>query len=247
LRFSEQVAIVTAAAGAGIGQATARALAAEGASVVVSDQHARRTAEVAAAIAAERHVPTLGVVCDVTNRAQIDEMVKMTLDRFGRIDMLVNNAGFDLFQPLAEMDAATIDRVVSICLMGTIFATKAVLPAMMKQKRGRIVNLSSISAYTPDAGDSAAYCAAKAGVAAFTRTFAREVGQYGIRVNAVAPGVTPNPFFEKQMPPEIMAEMARKMPLGLIKPENIAKAILFLLSEDSASTSGATLNVTGGW
>lgn len=247
MRFSEQVAIVTAAAGAGIGQATARALAAEGASVVVSDQHARRTAEVAAAIAAERHVPTLGVVCDVTNRAQIDEMVKMTLDRFGRIDMLVNNAGFDLFQPLAEMDAATIDRVVSICLMGTIFATKAVLPAMMKQKRGRIVNLSSISAYTPDAGDSAAYCAAKAGVAAFTRTFAREVGQYGIRVNAVAPGVTPNPFFEKQMPPEIMAEMARKMPLGLIKPENIAKAILFLLSEDSASTSGATLNVTGGW
>ena len=247
MRFSEQVAIVTAAAGAGIGQATARALAAEGASVVVSDQHARRTAEVAAAIAAERHVPTLGVVCDVTNRAQIDEMVKMTLDRFGRIDMLVNNAGFDLFQPLAEMDAATIDRVVSICLMGTIFATKAVLPAMMKQKRGRIVNLSSISAYTPDAGDSAAYCAAKAGVAAFTRTFAREVGQYGIRVNAVAPGVTPNPFFEKQMPPEIMAEMARKMPLGPIKPENIARAILFLLSEDSASTSGATLNVTGGW
>jgi len=247
LKFADQVAIITAAAGAGIGQATARALAGDGASVVISDQHARRTAEVAAAIAAEYNVPTLGIVCDVTDRVQIDDMIKKTLDRFGRIDMLVNNAGFDLFQPLEKMDAATIDRVINICLTGTIHATKAVLPAMIRQKGGRIVNLSSISAYSPDAGDSAAYCAAKAGVSAFTRTVAREVGQYGIRVNAVAPGVTPNPFFEKQMPPEIMAEMARKMPLGLIKPEAIARAILFLLSEDSASTSGATLNVTGGW
>ncbi len=247
MRFTDRVAIVTAAAGAGIGQATARALAAEGAMVVVSDQHPRRTGEVAAAIAAEHHVPTLAAVCDVTNRAQIDAMVKQTLERFGRIDMLVNNAGFDLFQPLEQMDTATIDRIINICLTGTIYVTRAVLPAMIERKSGCIVNLSSISAYSPDAGDSAAYCAAKAGVSAFTRTLAREVGRHGIRVNAVAPGVTPNPFFEKQMPPETMAEMARKMPLGLIKPESIASAILFLLSDGSDATSGATLNVTGGW
>ncbi len=247
MRFISQVAIVTAAAGAGIGQATVRALAMEGATVVISDQHQKRTGEVEESIRNTYHVPTLPVICDVTNKLQVEEMVARTINNFGRIDILVNNAGFDVFKPLHQMTLDEIDRVIDINLMGMIYVTKAVLPWMIKRKSGKIVNLSSIAAYSPDSGDSASYAAAKAAVQAFTRTMAREVGQYGIRVNAVAPSVTLNPFLEKQMPEQSIAEITRKMPLGLLTPENQAKAILYLLSDEATMISGATLNVTAGY
>jgi 3-oxoacyl-[acyl-carrier protein] reductase len=246
-RFSGQVAIVTAAAGAGIGHATARALAQEGAAVVVSDQHPRRTVEAAEAIHSVYRVPTLAAICDVTDNKQVLDTVHRTIDTFGQIDILVNNAGFDVFRPLEDMDVESARRIVDINLMGTVYATKAVLPWMIKRKTGKIVNLSSIAAYSPDAGDSAAYCASKAAIQAFTRTMAREVGRHGIRVNAIAPSVTLNPFFEKQMPAEYMAAITGRMPLGPIKPEDQAKAILYLLSDDAALISGATLNVTAGY
>jgi len=246
-RFTDQVAIVTAAAGAGIGQATARALAGEGAKVVVTDQHPTRTSEVADHISREYKVQTLGIVCDVIRKQQIFDMVRLVADTFGRIDILVNNAGFDVFRPLEEIDEESLERIVDINLTSVILVTKAVLPFMIRQRGGRIVNLSSIAAYSPDSGDSAAYAASKAGVQAFTRTLAREVGQYGIRVNAVAPSVTLNPFLERQMPAESIAEISSKMPLGRIRPEEQAKAILFLLSDDAAMVSGATLNVTAGY
>jgi 3-oxoacyl-[acyl-carrier protein] reductase len=246
-KFSNQVAIVTAAAGAGIGQATARALASEGAKVVVTDQHPKRTSEVADDISRTYGVQTLGIVCDVVLKQQVFDMVRRVADTFGRIDILVNNAGFDVFKRLEELDEESIERIVDINLTSTILITKAVLPIMIRQRRGKIVNLSSIAAYSPDSGDSAAYAASKAGVQAFTRTLAREVGQYGIRVNAVAPSVTLNPFLEKQMPAESIAEISGKMPLGRIRPEEQAKAILFLLSDDAAMVSGATLNVTAGY
>jgi 3-oxoacyl-[acyl-carrier protein] reductase len=247
MRFANQIALVTAAAGAGIGQATARALASEGATVVVSDQHARRAAEVAATIESLYRVRTLAVACDVTQKAQVGDMIRRVIETFGRIDILVNNAGFDVFKPLEEMEAETVERVVDINLTATILVTRAVLPAMIRQGGGKIVNLSSIAAYSPDSGDSAAYAAAKAGVQAFTRTLAREVGRYRIRVNAVAPAVTLNPFLAKQMPAAAIAEISGKMPLGAITPEDQAKAILFLLSDESSVISGATLNVTAGY
>ena len=247
MKFTNQVAIITAAAGAGIGQATARALAAEGATVIISDKHEKRINEVAENIHRIYHVPTLPVTCDVTDIQQIEEMVRRTVDSYGRIDILVNNAGFDVFKPLLEMDIDNVDRVININLMGMIYCTKAVLPWMIQRKSGRIVNLSSIAAYSPDSGDSATYAAAKAAVQAFTRSLAREVGQYGIRVNAIAPSVTINPFLEKQMPAHSISEITGKMPLGLLKPEDQAKAILFLLSDDAALISGATLNVTAGY
>jgi 3-oxoacyl-[acyl-carrier protein] reductase len=247
MRFTNQVAIVTAAAGAGIGQATARALAAEGASVVVTDQHPTRTTEVANSISMTYKVPILPVICDVTNGKQIESLINTTIGKFGQIDILVNNAGYDVFKTLEEMELESIQRIISINLMATIFITKAVLPWMKKRHTGKIVNLSSVAAYSPDSGDSTAYCASKAGIQAFTRTLAREVGKYNIRVNAIAPSITLNPFIEKQMPPESIAELMRKMPLGGIKPEEQAKAILFLLSEDAALISGATLNVTAGY
>ena len=247
MKFSKQVAIITAAAGAGIGQATARALAAEGATVVVSDQHARRATEVAESIHSRYGVPTLALACDVTDRNQIAEMVYRTEEAFGQIDILVNNAGFDVFKPLEKMDVESIEKVVDINLTATLLVTRSVLPFMIRQRSGKIVNLSSIAAYSPDSGDSAAYAASKAAVQAFTRTLAREVGKYNIRVNAVAPSVTLNPFLEKQMPAESIAEITGKMPLGNVTPEDQAKAILFLLSDEAAMVSGATLNVTAGY
>ncbi len=247
MRFANQVALVTAAAGAGIGQATARALANEGASVVVADRHPGRTAEVAEAIGRLYGVPTLGVVCDVAQKTQIWEMTRKVIDAFGRIDILVNNAGFDVFLPLEQMDVESLESVVDINLMATMLVTRSVIPFMIRQNGGKIVNLSSIAAYSPDSGDSAAYAAAKAGIQAFTRTLAREVGKYKIRVNAVAPSVTLNPFLARQMPADAIAEISGKMPLGPITPEEQAKAILFLLSEDASPISGATLNVTSGY
>jgi 3-oxoacyl-[acyl-carrier protein] reductase len=247
MRFINQVAIVTAAAGAGIGQATARALASEGATVVVSDQHQRRADEISESLREACHVPTLAITCDVTDKQQIGDMVRRTIDSFGQIDILVNNAGFDVFKSLRQMTPEEIDRVININLMGTIYVTKAVLPWMIKQKSGKIVNLSSIAAYSPDSGDSASYAAAKAGIQMFTRSLAREIGQYGIRVNAIAPSVTPNHFLMKQMPEQSIREITMKMPLGVLKPEDQAKAILYLLSDEAEMISGATLNVTAGY
>ncbi len=247
MRFTGQVAIVTAAAGAGIGQATARALAREGTNVVVTDQHAKRTLEVAEDIERIYHVRTLGAVCDVLRKDHISAMVQKAAETFGQIDMLVNNAGFDVFKPLEEMDEDSVERIVDINLTAAILVTRAVLPFMISRRSGRIVNLSSIAANSPDSGDSAAYAASKAGVQAFTRTLAREVGRHGIRVNAVAPSVTLNPFLAKQMPAHSILEISSKMPLGEISPEEQAKAILFLLSDDAAMISGATLNVTAGY
>jgi 3-oxoacyl-[acyl-carrier protein] reductase len=247
MKFANRVAIITAAAGAGIGQATARALAAEGTSVVISDQHPRRPIEVAQAIHEQYGVPALPVVCDVTQQFQINEMIRKTMEAFGRIDFLVNNAGFDVFKPLGEMDEELIARVIDINLMATILVSKSVIPQMIKQRSGSIVNLSSIAAHSPDSGDSAIYAATKAGIEAFTRTLAREVGVHRIRVNCVAPSVTLNPFLVKQMPAEAIAEITRKMPLGDISPDDQARAILFLLSDDAAMISGATLNVTAGY
>jgi 3-oxoacyl-[acyl-carrier protein] reductase len=247
MKFANRVAIITAAAGAGIGQATARALAAEGASVVISDQHPRRPFEVAQAIHEQYGVRALPVVCDVTQQPQINEMTRKTVEAFGRIDFLVNNAGFDVFKPLGDMDEELIARVIDINLMATILVSKSVIPQMIKQRGGSIVNLSSIAAHSPDSGDSAIYAATKAGIEAFTRSLAREVGGHRIRVNCVAPSVTLNPFLVKQMPAEAIAEITRKMPLGDISPDDQARAILFLLSDDAAMISGATLNVTAGY
>jgi 3-oxoacyl-[acyl-carrier protein] reductase len=247
MRFANKVAIVTASAGAGIGQATARALAAEGASLVISDQHPRRPSEVARAIHEQYRVPALPVVCDVTQQSQINDMTRKAMEAYGRIDILVNNAGFDVFKTLDEMDVASIAKVVDINLMATILVSKSVMPHMMRQRSGSIVNLSSIAAHSPDSGDSSIYAASKAGIEAFTRTLAREVGQYRIRVNCVAPSVTLNPFLVKQMPAESVAEITKRMPLGDISPDDQAKAILFLLSDDAAMISGATLNVTAGY
>ncbi len=241
-----KVAIVTASAGAGIGSATVRLLAGEGADVVVSDAHPQRINTVAGEIEKETGREALAVRCDVRNKDEVEDLVAQTLDKFGRIDILVNNAGISKLAPVHEMDDETWDLVININLRGTFYCCRAVLPAMLAQKSGAIVNLSSMMGWLGGASESH-YCAAKAGIVGFTKSLAQEVAGQGIRVNAIAPGLIYNEFLGRIFPQEELDKMRNATPLGRAgEPEDIAKAVLYLVSEQSSFVVGETLSVSGG-
>ena len=247
MKLSGKVAIVTAAAGAGIGQATARILAENGASVVVSDAHPNRPFTMADSIKEALGVSTLGVQCDVTDRAQVDDMVRKTLTSFGRIDILVNNAGTNRVSRVVDMTDEDWDLVIDVNLKGTFYGTRAVLPTMIKQGSGRIINLSSVAGWMGAADDGAPYCTAKAGMQAFTKVVAHEVAEHNITANAIAPGLIPNEFLGRLYPKEFFEEMKQKTPVKRDgKPTDIANAILFLVSDEASFITGETLCVSGG-
>ena len=247
MRVKDRVAIVTAAAGAGIGQAIARTLAREGAHVVVTDAHPRRSIEVAEDIRKTTGQEALGLQVDVTNRQQIDDAVKQTLAKFGRVDILVNNAGINKLAPVWEMDDETWDLVLNINLKGTFMCTRAVLPAMIKQRSGRIVSISSVAGLAPESEGGSHYSAAKAGMLGFTRGVANEVAKYNILVNAVAPGFVPNPFLARIYPAEALRKLEESVPLKRAQtPQDIANATLWLVSDENESVTGQCLCVSGG-
>jgi 3-oxoacyl-[acyl-carrier protein] reductase len=246
MRLQDQVAIITGAAGAGIGQATARRFAQEGAHIVISDTHPRRTDEVAQQIAGEFGVKTLGVICDVQSREQVDNLVQRTLDAFGRVDILVNNAGRNILAPVAEMTDEQWDVVLNVCLRGTFYCSRAVLKPMLEQRRGNIVSLSSVAGLRPSE-KQAHYSAAKAGIIGFTRTLALEVASHNIRVNAIAPGLIYNDFLRRIYPDDFFDKASRSIPLGRMgQPIDIANAILYLVSEEGSYMTGQVLSVNGG-
>lgn len=246
MRLQDQVAVITGAAGAGIGKATARRFAQEGAHIVISDTHPRRTDEVAREIAEEFGVRTLGVICDVQSREQVDSLVQQTLDAFGRVDILVNNAGRNILAPVAEMTDEQWDVVLNVCLRGTFYCSRAVLKPMMEQQRGNIVSLSSVAGLRPS-DQQAHYSAAKAGIIGFTRTLAVEVASYNIRVNAIAPGLIYNDFLRRIYPDDFFDNASRTIPLGRMgQPIDIANAILYLVSEEGSYMTGQVLSVNGG-
>jgi len=248
MRFAGKVAIVTAAAGAGIGQATVRAFAAEGADVVVADHHVGRTASVAADIQSSLGAKALGIPCDVSDRQQVESMIKKTLEEFGRIDILVNNVGIDSFEPVLDMKDETWELIINVNLRGTFYCCRAVLPTMIGQRSGRIINLASVAGLMHTAPDSAAYSAAKAGVMGFTRVLAREVAEHNITVNSIAPGFILNPYIARISPPEFLEDFRKRVPLGRLgEPQDIANAILFLASDDACYITGQTICVSGGW
>jgi len=182
-----QAAIVTAGAGAGIGQAVARIFLEEGAQVLVTDAHPRRVQEVAEALSKDfgREVPAMEV--DVRNVDQVRAMVDAALDRFGRIDVLFNNAGINKLSPVWEMDDETWRLVIDVNLTGTFNCTRAVLPHMIRRRSGKIINLSGGGAVGPFPRFSA-YATSKAAVVRFTETVAEEVRAHNVQVNAIAPG-----------------------------------------------------------
>ncbi len=242
-----KVALVTASAGAGIGNAVARLFAQEGAQVVVSDAHARRTQEAAEALSKEigREIP--GYELDVSNEEMAGAVVKDVQQRYGRIDILFNNAGINKLVPIWEMPAETWDFVMGITLRGQFLMTRAVLPKMIENKFGRIVNVASVAGYSGSTGGEAHYSAAKAGVMGFTRAVAAETAKHGVRVNAIAPGLIYNPFLERIYPPEFFERARASAPMGRVgEPPDIAKVALFLVSELSDYVTGEVLTVAGG-
>ena len=246
--FTGKVVIVTAAAGAGIGQAIAKSFGQEGAHVIVSDAHAKRPFQVAEEITRKYGVKAIGRQCDVRNKEEVAEMVKAAVQEWGKIDILVNNAGIDRPAPVWEMDDETWNLVIDVNLKGTFNCCRAVLPVMIKQRQGKIVNLSSVVAWMGGKDEGAAYVAAKAGIQGFTRALATQVGKYHINVNAVAPGLIYNPFLGKVRPPEYFEEVKKQTVLGRMgAPEDVAGAVLFLCSEKAGFITGACLCVSGGW
>ncbi len=241
-RFEGKVAIITGA-GTGIGAATARRLFEEGASVVLAGRRREKLEEVAATLEPARVLvhPT-----DVAVRAEVDSLVAATVARFGRLDVLINNAGAGSFGPF---DAATDEewrRIMAINLDGVFFGCQTALPHLL-ESRGNIVNVSSVSGLGGDWG-LASYNAAKGAVTNLTRALAMEYGARGVRVNAVSPSLT---LTEMTRPLEgneaAMGRFAERMPIGRpAQPEEIAPAIAFLASDDAVFVTGVNLPVDGG-
>ncbi|MDY6834269.1 MAG: SDR family oxidoreductase [Chloroflexota bacterium] len=241
-----RVGIVTASAGAGIGQATARALAQRGASIVVTDVHEKRTEDVAGALRAEGF-KAIGVPADVRNWEQVQNVINKTISEFGRIDILVNNAAREILAPIVDTTEENWDLVIDVCLKGTFLCTKSVLPTMIKQRSGSIVNISSVDGYIGSNVGECAYCSAKAGIMAFTRVTAAENAMNNIRANCIAPGVVPNAFLEKIYPKEALQAMQSMSVLGRgAKPEEIANIVAFLVSDDASYVTGEVINASAG-
>ena len=240
-----KVVIVTGAASPrGIGKATARALAAQGAQVVIVDLQLD-AAQAAAAELGEGH---LGLRCDVTDKASCDAAVQATMLRYGRIDGLVNNAG--ITQPVRTLDisAANFDAVLDVNLRGTLYMSQAVLPQMKEQKRGSIVCMSSVSAQRGGGiFGGPHYSAAKAGVLGLAKAMAREFGGDHIRVNSVTPGLIQTDITGDKLTAEMRADIIRGIPLGRLgDAADVANACLFLVSDLSSYLTGVTLDVNGG-
>jgi len=242
-----RVAIVTAAAGAGIGQAVARRFAEEGAQVLLTDAHARRVQEVAEAMSKDFGREFAALEVDVTNVGQVQAMVETALNRYGQIDILMNNAGINRLEPVWQMSDETWNLVIGVNLTGTFHCTRAVLPHMIERKQGTIISMASMVGWVGSDEGEAHYCAAKAGVMAFTRAVAAEVGRHGIRINAIAPGLIYNPFLDRIYPPEFFKRMAERTPLGRVgEPPDIANLATFLASDQSSYITGEVFCISGG-
>ncbi len=237
------MALVTGGA-QGIGRAVALLLAQKGATIVISDiniQKAEETAQEIRSLGRE----AMAVQVDVANFQEVEKMVEGIVEKFSRIDILINNAGITRDKLILRMSEEDWDAVIRINLKGTFNCTKAALKYMSKQRSGKIVNISSVVGMMGNAGQ-ANYSASKAGVIGFTKTIAREFAQRGINVNAIAPGYIQTPMTDV-LPEKVKEELKRLIPMERLgQPEDVAQAVLFLVSEASSYITGQVLNVNGG-
>lgn len=245
-RFADQVAIVTGGA-SGIGRATALRLAQEGAAVVIADLNARGAADVADAIS-ERGGRALAQEVDVTDAPGVKGMTERANQVFGRVDILVSNAGWDRAGPFADTNEDLWDRVIAINFRGHLATCHAVLPYMKEQGGGRIVTVASDAGRVGSSGE-VVYSGAKGAVIAFTKGLAREVARHGINVNCVAPGLVDTPLLAgiAEGNEKLIEAIIRSIPLRRTGvPDEIAAAICFFASVDAAYITGQTLSVNGG-
>jgi 3-oxoacyl-[acyl-carrier protein] reductase len=239
-----RVAIVTGGA-RGIGRAIAEKLAALGASVVLADMLVELAEKTAEEIAQKSNRKAFATKVNVTDSKSVSEMVEKALSEFGKVDILVNNAGITRDNLIFHINETDWDAVLAVNLKGAFNCSKAVLRPMMKQRYGRIVNISSVSGQAGQAGQTN-YSASKAGLIGFTKALAREVASRQITVNAVAPGFIPSSI-TNEMPDEWKNSMINATPIGRMgKPEEIASAVAFLASEEAAFITGHVLAVDGG-
>ena len=239
-----RVALVTGAGG-GIGQATARSLAGEGVAVVAADIRADLAA-LTARIVCDMGGEALALPLDVTDEASVRNAIVAAEGWRGSIDIVVNAAGIYRVGPFAEVTLASWDLVHDINLRGTFAVCQAVLPGMVSRHRGSIVNLASISGRTKATLAAPSYVASKAGVIGLTMSLAMQTAAHGVRVNAVAPGPTETEMI-LGLPPAMQDQVLRTIPIGrFATTDEVASAIVFLVSDRSGSTTGETLNINGG-
>lgn len=242
-RLDKKVSIITGAA-QGIGLATALKFAREGAIVVATDMNEEG---VAAAVAQCQSLGgrAIGYTLNVTQRDAIDTVVAKVLVDFGRIDVLVNNAGITQDARLQKMTAEQFDRVIDVNLRAVFHCSQAVVNTMVAQGSGVILNASSVTGLYGNFGQTN-YAASKFGVIGFTKTWSRELGPKGIRVNAVAPGFIQTPMVDA-MPEKVLADMQKRIHLGRMgRPEEVANVYAFLASDEASYINGEVIEVSGG-
>jgi len=248
-RFEGKTVIVTGGGG-GIGGATCRRLAKEGARVAVLDLNLEAADKVAAAIRVDGG-KAAAIQCDITDRASVDAAVVATQSQLGPIDVLVNNAGWDVFKPFTKTAPAQWDKLIAINLTGALHMHHAVLPGMVERKAGRIVNIGSDAARVGSSGE-AVYSACKGGLVAFSKTIAREHARHGITVNVVCPGPTDTALLAgvaegAPNPEKLMEAFTRAIPLGRLgQGDDLASAIAFFASDDASFITGQVVSVSGG-
>lgn len=244
MKLEGKTAIVTGAS-RGIGRAIAIAFAKEGADVVVNYAGSEEKAKETVNEIIEMGRKAFAFQCNISNGESVQEMVKETIQQFGKLDILVNNAGITRDNLLMRMKEDEWDDVINTNLKGVFLCTKAVTRQMMKQRAGRIINISSIVGVSGNAGQ-ANYVAAKSGVIGLTKTTAKELASRNITVNAVAPGFIATDMTDK-LNEEVQAEMLKQIPLASFgQPEDVANAVAFLASDASRYITGQTIHVDGG-
>ncbi|GAN82117.1 2-hydroxycyclohexanecarboxyl-CoA dehydrogenase [Acidocella aminolytica] len=242
--------VIATGGGGGIGGATCRLFGARGAKVAVFDMNLQAAEQVAADIMAQGGVAQ-AFKCDITDRAAVDTAVAAVEATLGPVDVLVNNAGWDVFKPFLQTVPAEWEKLIAINLTGALHMHHAVLPSMAARKYGRIVNIASDAARVGSSGE-AVYAACKGGLVALSKTLAREHARHGITLNVVCPGPTDTALLagvaEGAANPEKLIEaFTRAIPLGRLgKPDDLAKAIVFFGSDDAGFITGQVLSVSGG-
>jgi len=245
MRLTNKVSIITGAAH-GIGYATATKFAREGAIVIIADLDVGAVDAAVSGIAElEGSGGAHGYIVDVTDRPQIDAMIKDVMARHGRIDVLVNNAGITMDARLIKMTEAQFDKVIEVNLKGVYQCAQAVAPIMIAQGSGVILNASSVVGLYGNFGQTN-YAASKFGVIGFVKTWSRELGPKGVRCNAVCPGFVETHILDT-IPANVLTEMRERVPLKRLgKPEEIANVYAFLASDEASYINGAVIEVSGG-
>lgn len=243
MKLKDKVAIITGAA-VGIGYAAAELFLEEGAKVAICDINAEKIAEAAKTLSAKGDVR--GFACDISDKEQVDAMVEQVAKEFGRIDILINNAGITKDAQFYKMTPEQFDGVINVNLRGNFNMTKAVIPHMMEQKYGKIVHCSSVSAFNGNFGQSN-YAASKAAIIGMTRVQAKELGKYGINVNAVCPGSILTPMYDA-VPEEIRQKKLAGIPLRRFgDPREAAQVYCFLASDESSYITAQAIVCDGGF